>query len=160
MEAAFFVILIALNSLVASSSVIRIIARWSTGSGMTLSTFSVEQPPDLEARSRGPAHQCARSAIAHAAGLPAPRGAQLLSVAAALGYFNLLYYLRCIYKFGPLAITIVQVLVKDVFEMLTIYGTIMVGFALAFHLLMSPTACSDADVRTPPRRARARSFCS
>ena len=83
---------------------------------------------------------------------PPARGTQLLSVAAALGYFNLLYYLRCVYKFGPLSITIVQVLVKDVFEMLTIYCTIMIGFALAFHLLMSTTACSDSDVSAPRRR--------
>ena len=70
-------------------------------------------------------------------------------MAAALGYFNLLYYLRCVFQFGPLSITIVQVLVKDVLVMLSIYILIMVGFALAFHLLMSSTMCSNADVRAP-----------
>lgn len=66
----------------------------------------------------------------------APADAELLAIASWLGYIVSLYYLRCFRHIGTTSIILIQMLVDDVAKILSLFCVLLVGFSIAFQVLL------------------------
>lgn len=78
--------------------------------------------------------------------IPYPYDSELLAIASLTAFAYLLYYLRCFTGIGPLAIVVIQMLLKDVARILVIYACFLGGFAVAIHaVIFSDGYCKSDD---------------
>lgn len=79
-------------------------------------------------------------------GSPYPYDGELLACASLASFTFLLYYLRCFSFIGPLAIVVIEMLLRDVTRILVIYACFLAGFSVAIHaVIFSGGFCARDD---------------